>query len=388
MSDQPSDVPSGEAPRRKIYLTPERRRVLGPARSLHDEPEVQPPPKIETEPQPEAEPEETSSSSSAPAAPAVETEKRKPKRRWRFSQKEEMQSAALIIGVLILFAIVFYIGKKYERWKYEIESRNYMKRVAGEANKFPGKSAEELVEQALASERVGNWQDAIERFVAAKYKNLSYSGLLYHVGKLYYDHGAFDSADQLFERAIAFNENIDGSNYYRGMIALGHDNFPAAEHFFEAATVAAPFNADYYYSLGETLRKEHRPRDAISRYEQAAIRAGESERIVCEFKIRMAQLEAGDTATVSSELDKMQSKGPLPVDWMMTNAALQIAAGKIDNAAQIVRSARTADQSHLFGLFAACAGDRFFTNASLNYPELANACQVSATQPSVNSPNN
>lgn len=294
-----------------------------------------------------------------------------------------MQSAVLIIGVLFLFAVTFYIGKKYERWKYEIESRNYMKRVAGETNKFPGKSAEELVEQALAAERVGNWQDAVERFIAAKYKNLSYSGLLYRVGKLYYDHGDFDSADQLFERAIAFGENVDSSNYYRGMIALGRDNFPAAEHFFEAAAAVAPFNADYYYSLGETLRKDHRPQDAISRYEQAASRAGESEQIVCKFKIRMARLEASDTAGVTAELENAQSKGPLTVDWMMTSAAIQISAGNIDGAVQMVRDARAADQSHLLGLFAACAGDRFFTNASLNYPELAKACQLSTSNESV-----
>ena len=374
---QPSDeTPSSPATERsrRTRLTPEQRRFLGPARSLHEQPPT-------SEAAAKSEP-------TAASAKIVQTTSREqehelthtPGRRWKLSRAVEMQNVALIFGALFLFGMTFYFGKKYESLKYAFASRHEADLAAIDSNKFSGISAGDLIEQALAAERLGNWQDAADRFIAAKYKNLSYSGLLFRVGKLYYDHGDFDSADKVFDRTIAFGENIDSANYYRGMIAVGRSNFPAAERFFEAATSAAPFNADYYYSLAETLRKDRRPQEAISRYEQAAARAGEQETIVCQFKIRMTRVEANDVAPVSAELEKKQSAGPLPVDWIMTAAAMQIHAGNVDDAVRLVQEARASDRSHLFGLFAACAGDRLFTNECQNHPELAKACEVGTAE--------
>ncbi len=61
----------------------------------------------------------------------------------------------------------------------------------------------------------------------------------------------------------------------------------------------------------------------------------------------------------------------------MTVAALQIHAGDFAEATKTIEQARASDQSHLFGLFAACAGDRLFTAACENHPQLAQACRVS-----------
>jgi tetratricopeptide (TPR) repeat protein len=373
---EPSDeTPSSATERsRRTRLTPEHRRFLGPARSIHD-----PPPTSETP----ARSEPIAAPAKIVQATSREQEAelaRTPRRRWKLSRAVEMQNVALIFGALFLLGMTFYFGKKYESLKYVFASRNDATLSAVDSNKFAGISAGDLVEQALAAERLGNWQDAADRFIAAKYKNLSYSGLLFRVGKLYYDHGDFDAADKVFARAIAFGENIDSANYYRGMIAVGRSDFPAAERFFEAATNAAPFNADYYYSLAETLRKDRRPQEAISRYEQAAARADEQETIVCQFKIRMTRVEANDVAPVSAELEKKQGAGSLPVDWIMTAAAIQIHAGNIDDAVRLVREARASDRSHLFGLFAACAGDRLFNSECQNHPELAKACQVGTAE--------
>src|SRR5262249_20874619 len=152
-----------------------------------------------------------------------------------------------------------------------------------EAKKYPDVSAEELVDRALVAERVGDWQEAANRYVGAKFKNLSIPGLLFRAGKLYYDHSAFDGADKLIDRAIALRANVDAANYYRGMIAMGRDDFAAAERFFEAASNAAPFNADYLYSWAETLRKHLQPKAAIGYYQKAALRATDQEANVCRF---------------------------------------------------------------------------------------------------------
>jgi tetratricopeptide (TPR) repeat protein len=376
-SGEPSDeTPASSATERsrRTRLTPEQRRFLGPARSLHDQPPTSETP---ARSEPTAAPAKIVQATSREQEPELA---RTPGRRWELSRAVEMQNVALIFGALFLLGITFFFGKKYDSLKYAFASRNDAKLSAVDSSKFAGISAGDLVEQGLAAERLGNWQDAADRFIAAKYKNLSYSGLLFRVGKLYYDHGDFDSADKVFARAISFGENIDSANYYRGMIAVGRSDFPAAERFFEAATNAAPFNADYYYSLAETLRKDRRPQEAITRYEQAAVRAGEQETIVCQFKIRMTRVEADDLAPVNAELEKKQSAGPLPVDWIMTAAAMQIHAGNIDDAVRLVQEARASDRSHLFGLFAACAGDRLFNSECQNHPELAKACQVGAAQ--------
>src|SRR5206468_143126 len=108
-------------------------------------------------------------------------------------------------------------------------------------SEFPGASAEELVENAIAAEQVGKWDEAAKRLIAAKYKNPALGGVLFHAGKLYYDHSDLESADRLFEGCIGFGENLDSANYFRGMIASARGDFAAAERFFQAAANAAPF---------------------------------------------------------------------------------------------------------------------------------------------------
>jgi tetratricopeptide (TPR) repeat protein len=287
-----------------------------------------------------------------------------------------MQNLALILGAFLLLGLTFYFGKKFEYLKYMVRSRTKPSLSALQANSFPDASAEELIGKGLVEERLGNWKEAADRFIAAKYKNPSCPGLLFRVGKLYYDHNSFDVADTVLERAIAFGENIESANYYRGMIAQGRKDLPAAERFFEAASAAAPFNADYYYSWAEALRRDRRPWEAIIRYEQAAVRAADAEQNVCRFKVRVTTVEAGETGQVSAELEKKRAAGPLSVDWLMTAAALQIHAGNIAEAVRLVKEARASDRSLLFGHFAACAGDKIFTSACQTYPELAQACRV------------
>ena len=373
-SGEPESQPRGERSRR-IRITPEQRRFLGPGRSLHDQ---QPSAQSPEQAAPSFEKEEAATR----PLPLEEDDRPRPvqkARLWKPDRAVEMQTVALVASGLIVLVAAFFLGRKFDSWRYALLSQKQTKALAAQANKFPNVSAEELVSQGLVAENLNNWSDAAEHYIAAKFKNLSYSGLLFRAGKLYYDHSAFDDADTLFDRAIAFGENVDASNYYRGMIALGREDFPAAERFFESACDAAPFNADYYYSWAETLRKDQKPKEAIARYQDAAARATEQQALICRFKTRMAMVEAGELDSLQSEIEKRRRDGTLTVDWLMTVAAIQIRGGEIEAAVQTVEQARASDQSHLLGLFAACAGDRLFTSACRNHPELARACQVSAT---------
>jgi tetratricopeptide (TPR) repeat protein len=359
----------------RLRLTPEQRRFLGGSRSVNPQP---------TPEQKVSKPEPVAKAKTAPPVPPRSpeppplTEQRAPRRsrRWRFSKVLEVQRLALVAGALILLGATFYVGKKFEYWRYLIATRNEAKIAAKATGEFQGASAEELVEHAVMAERLGQWDEAAKRLIAAKYKNTSLGGVLFHAAKLYYDHSEFDSADRLFESAIGFGENVDAANYYRGMIAVSRNDFPAAERFFEAAMNSAPFNADYYYSLAETLRKDHRPKDAIARYEQAARRGAESEQTICRFKARMAALEAGDVDPVRDELEQKRKLGPLSIDWQMTEAAIAIHQGDTDQAVKILEEAWEADRPQLDARFAACVGDRFFAVACQSNQDLAQACRI------------
>lgn len=361
----------GNRERGRFRLTPEQRRFLGGAPAK----------------QPEAEQEREERASAKPAAvakvsppePPRPVEHRAPRRvrKLKLSSVFELQNLALVVGVIILLGATFYVGKKFEYWRYKFITRNEAKVAAKATGEFTGASADELVEHAVMAERLGQWDEAAKRLIAAKYKNISLGGVLFHAAKLYYDHSQFDAADRLFESAIGFGENVDASNYFRGMIAASRNDFPAAERFFEAAANAAPFNADYYYSLAETLRKDHRPKDAMARYEQAARRGGETEQTICQFKARMAALEAGDVDSVRTELERERTAGPLTIDWMLTEAAIAIQQGDNGQAVKLIEQAREADRPQLNARFAALVSDRFFSAASQNNPELAEAYRVS-----------
>ena len=91
-----------------------------------------------------------------------------------------MQKLALLVGALILLAATFYIGKKFEYWRYVIATRNEAKIAAKVTGDFAGASAEELIEHAVIDEQAGRWDDAAKRLIAAKYKNVALGGILFH----------------------------------------------------------------------------------------------------------------------------------------------------------------------------------------------------------------
>src|ERR1700731_3834475 len=314
----PNDDPSApstpakqsRSPRRQS-LTPALRKFLGPGRSWRDREAAKeradeaadaPPPSPPPEPAPHPEPEPGFSEpvrEPPPKSERVKTPSTAPSVMpdQKLSRALEMQTVALIIGALIVVAAAFYAGTKIRFLKSVLAGRNKPELPASDSTKFPGLSADELVEQALAAERLGNWHESVERLIAAKKRDLTYRGILFHAGKLCYDHNDFDSADRLFDRAIIYGDQVDTANFLRGLIAVGRNDLPAAENFFQAAVTAEPFIPGYYYYWGESLRRDHRPNEAIKRYEQSAARtANEPDAVLCRFKARVAKAETAENA--------------------------------------------------------------------------------------------
>jgi tetratricopeptide (TPR) repeat protein len=287
----------------------------------------------------------------------------------------EMMRAFLVLGALVLLFFVFYVGKNFERWKYWIfTARHEPKLEETVTDKFPGVSSDELFWQALDLQRAGQTQEAMDRFLAAKRKNLGLRGVLYRVAKLAYDAKDYDSADTVFERAIAFGENLDTANYHRGLIAIRRKDLSAARRFFEAAAEADPFTGDYRYYLGEVLRLDHEPTAALSEYRRAAALArNQLEVTVCAFKVRMARLEAAESSKVAEELAEKQKAGPLPVDWLMTAAALHIRRGDSGEGLRFLVDARDGTDP---GVFVSCVTDIFFRRASEVDPTVAEVTRL------------
>jgi tetratricopeptide (TPR) repeat protein len=308
-------------------------------------------------------------------------ENRKVNRPWsalgvdgKSARASEMRQVVLIIGAILLLFFGFYAGRRIDYWKYLYVTRVKPNVLKKPVDQFPGVSAEELLNRGLAAEHDGKLKEAAELLAAAKYKNFALPGVLFHVGKLAYTLGDLKTADKIFDRAVALRENVDSSIYYRGLIALRRRNFLDAQSYFEAAAKAEPFVSEYCYYWAEALRMDFHPKDAIPHYLEAAVRAREGQDpAVCSFKIRMARIEAGEGASVRAELQKQKSAGRLSVDWIMTDAALNIYAGQIDLAVRLVNEAWAAYQP---ALFSSCSQDSLFSIACQKRPQLAKACHL------------
>ncbi len=292
----------------------------------------------------------------------------------------ELRHAFWAILVLVVLAMAFYVGKKFEYWRYQLASRAQGRAIESAApDKFPNASANELIETALAAEKRGDWADAIERMMAAKRKNLAIPGLLFRVGKISFDHGDLQNADAAFAQAIRFKENVAGANYHRGVIAVRRNDLTSALQYFEAATAAEPFISEMYYFWAEALRIAQHPREAIQRYEQAIQRStSENDVALCHFKIRLARIEAADAAGLARDIATERATGPLSVDWLMTDAALQLHYGNVADAIARIQEARSRGQTPLF---LTCAGDTVFLKASQSHPDIATALNTTAAAP-------
>lgn len=285
------------------------------------------------------------------------------------SRRLEMQHAIFIIGILLFIIAIFYAGRQFDRVRGFILSRINPTALEEGPEKFPGLTSEELVEAGLAAERQGDWSGAAQRLLEAKRKDLRYQGILFHIGKGNYDRKDWDGADKALEQALKFGENIAVANQLRGLIAVRRHDLTAAERHFEAAAKAEPFLADFFLLWGDTLRLNQRPRDAIRRYGQGVKRSrSAADANLFEFKTRLARIEAAEASAVGAEVDALRKGGSLSLDWLMTDAALRLHAGKVSEAAQLLAEARGTRASAAFVAF---AGDAFFLKAGETHPEIA-----------------
>lgn len=386
MSEEDAEGPKTEGRGRMAPMTPEMRRFLGAGRSLSDkearsaakdeetaaaeevvERAPEPPPQ-QKEPAPHQEP--VPVAAKKPEAPGrlPVTGANFEARREEARTKEFFTIGAVIAVILFLFG-AFYLGRKIDYWRY----RWQMRKATGETakqDKFPQFTAEQLIEQALIAEKGGRAQEAVEKLLAAKTKSPQTQGLILRAAVILFRNNELDMADRLLARAVAIGENADSASIFRGLIAMKRKDWLGAENNFDSATRLTPFLPQPYFEWAEALRFDHKPKEAITRYQQADLRAaGASDAAICKYKVRVTRVEMGDTDPVRQELEKRRAAGgDLSIDWLMTEAALAIREGKFGVATDLITKARANPRDLMF---LACANDPFFRDVADRHPELA-----------------
>ncbi len=373
MPDLPPEEQNPAAPRRRT-LTPEQRSFLGTPRKSSEPARESPTPAPE---RPASSPKEATPSHPAERRSHSSPGGRVPPQpqaqaRTEQSRVVELQTAIYVLGGLLALGMIFYAGLKFDAVKYHLLTRiRGSEQLERGPDKYPGLSSDELLETALAAEKRGDWKEATDRMIAAKQKDHALAGVLFRVGKGSYERGDFEGAAVALEHAIRLGENLAAANYYRGLIAAKRKDLAAAAGYFEAATKADPFVADYFYFWGEALRLDQRPREAIRRYQQALERTpGSADAELCQFKIRLARIEAAEVPQVAADVAAARAAGPLSTSWLLTDAALQLHAGRIAEARQLIDDARAASASQLF---LTCVSDNVFLRAAEAHPEIAAA---------------
>ena len=290
------------------------------------------------------------------------------------ARQSAIVTIALILGGLILLGGVFFVGTKFNYWRYRLMTK-LNKPELTVVDKYPNVSVEELIEQAFSAERAKNWPEAIDKLIAAKKKNMALQGVLYRVGRLSFNAGDMVAADAAFERAIAFGEEVDKANFSRGLVALRRSDFPAALRFFEAAAAAAPLTAEYFYFAAEAARLSDKPREAITHYKDAAERATTADDVaVCNFKVDLARMEAGDAGKVELEIQTKKPENDTMIFVPLTQAALKLREGKIEEGVKLIYQARDLSRPRLFR---AGTNDIIFKNAASKNAAVAEAIRIS-----------
>ncbi len=173
MAEEPNERTEGEGaaapPLRRRTLTPEQRRFMGTPR-LKDEPEKKELRETRTEEPvapsvPEAiAPREEKPPDDAPARRKGRTTVAKLKPGVRLSPGPDHNWSLLGLGAVILLGLAFYGGMKFPALMRQIYAGRQAPALESSIQqKYVGLSANELVTQALAAERAGNFQEATDK---------------------------------------------------------------------------------------------------------------------------------------------------------------------------------------------------------------------------------
>ncbi len=254
-----------------------------------------------------------------------------------------------------------------------------------------------LINQAMAAEKKDDFGAATDLLKQVQKLDAHVDGLEYHLALLAIERADYPLAINILDGCIQRSEDVAASYNLRGTLTNRTGGINRGLDNLEVATHYDPFNAKYFYFLGEALRRTGKPQLALERLRQAADRLQEPAlEGIYNLKIRLTQIELGRESEFADQLSaELQRKFP-SVDWLFTAAALEMRRGNFDAASGYLdKAVATAEPRAVSArirdfYFAGYADEkklaRFFTPD--HPPETVTASGTAAPAASPSSPSN
>ena len=204
-----------------------------------------------------------------------------------------------------------------------------------------------LIDEATVAESTKDYAKAIERLEQAQRDGKHVYGLDFHLATLYLKLDDPKRALPLLNRSIIEGEQVAPSCNLRGALASRSGAPDRGLPDLEKATQIDPFNARYFFDWGEALRRAGSPRLALAQLQRAVDRLQEPALLpVYALKIRLTKLELGQEDAFVDELDARLKQSPVPTDWLLTAAAVEMRRSDFPAAAEYLNQVRASIGEH------------------------------------------
>ena len=200
----------------------------------------------------------------------------------------------------------------------------------------------ELIDYAMTAETKGDFKGARDFLEQVQALGSHAAGLNYHLALLAFEDGDLPRAMTLLDQNIEKAEDSAASYNLRGILVNRTGGINHGLDNLEAATRFDPFNARYFFFLGEALRRSGKPQQALVRLREAVDRLREPPlEGIYKLKLRLTQIELGLESEFATQLADELARTPPPIDWLFTAAALEMHRGHFDTAAAFLDKAST-----------------------------------------------
>ena len=197
----------------------------------------------------------------------------------------------------------------------------------------PNSQVPDLIDRAMAAESKMDFARAMELLHEVQREKSRVMGVDYHLALLAYESGDMARVLPLLNRSIEEGEEVAACYNLRGTLT-NHVSGPGhGLDDLEMAILVDPYNAKYFYFVGEALRREGKPMAALPRLRQASDRVRDpAMQGLYDLKVRLAQLELGQESAFTGQLAVELQRTPPSIDWLFTAAAVAMRANRFDDA--------------------------------------------------------
>jgi tetratricopeptide (TPR) repeat protein len=186
----------------------------------------------------------------------------------------------------------------------------------------------------------------------AQSQGIHLPGLRYQAALLALALKDLDAADNWIAQSIRAKDSIPeclylravleakGGNYGHSALEATGGRYELAAADFGEATRYTPFNPRNFFFQAECLRRNGNPVEAISLFEQALrCRPSAEDAELINFKMRLAELEAGTDPSLQTQLAAKLAQEPVAGSTLLVAAANEINLGNQKAAVEYVRKA-------------------------------------------------